>query len=215
LTPVYIILFDTLLEKRIIKLHYLAIGLAVLGAALIQAASAFQNFVLTGFLLVQVSNLCFAFGQVDYKRVMARVPVTKDINVIGLLYLGGMLISLISVTLSGSWQKFQLSGSQMSAVLYLGAVASGLGFFLWNRGARKVNNGTLAVFNNLKIPLAVLLSTIIFGERPEAERLVAGLILLLFSLGITEHQLLRRLARKIALPLFNTSRDKNLSTREK
>jgi drug/metabolite transporter (DMT)-like permease len=43
-------------------------------------------------------------------------------------------------------------------------VASGLGFFLWNKGATKVNPGTLAAFNNAVVPLAVISSLFVFGE---------------------------------------------------
>jgi drug/metabolite transporter (DMT)-like permease len=43
-------------------------------------------------------------------------------------------------------------------------VASGIGFFLWNKGASKVNPGTLAAFNNAVVPLAILCSLFVFGE---------------------------------------------------
>ena len=44
-------------------------------------------------------------------------------------------------------------------------MASGLGFFLWNKGASKTNAGTLAAFNNAVVPLAVLSSLFIFNEE--------------------------------------------------
>ena len=43
---------------------------------------------------------------------------------------------------------------QGAVLVYLGIVASGIGFFLWNAGARRSAPGVLAVGNNLKIPLA-------------------------------------------------------------
>ena len=46
------------------------------------------------------------------------------------------------------------------ALAYLGVVASGAGFYLWNTGAARVKAGELAVMNNLKSPLAVLVSII-------------------------------------------------------
>ena len=59
-------------------------------------------------------------------------------------------------------------------LLYLGAIASGLSFFLWNIGARKVNAGALAIFNDLKIPLAVIVSIIFFGEQANWVNLLIG-----------------------------------------
>jgi drug/metabolite transporter (DMT)-like permease len=53
---------------------------------------------------------------------------------------------------------------QCKSIVYLGIVASALGFFLWNKGATKVNLGTLAAFNNAVVPLAILCSLFVFGE---------------------------------------------------
>jgi len=48
-------------------------------------------------------------------------------------------------------------------LLYLGAIASGLAFFLRNLGATRVATGALAVLNNLKVPLTVACSLLFFG----------------------------------------------------
>ena len=57
-------------------------------------------------------------------------------------------------------------------MLFLGFLASGLGFFWWNVGATKVLPSTLAVFNNLKIPLAVAVALVVFGEAANLTRLL-------------------------------------------
>lgn len=49
---------------------------------------------------------------------------------------------------------------------YLGVIASGVCFFLWNYGARRVTPVKLAIMNNLKIPLAALISLLLFREQP-------------------------------------------------
>jgi drug/metabolite transporter (DMT)-like permease len=72
------------------------------------------------------------------------------------------------------------------ALLYLGTIASGLGFFLWNAGAVRVNPATLAIFNNLKIPLATVIAILVFGETAAPGRLVPGLILMLLALAWAE-----------------------------
>ena len=46
--------------------------------------------------------------------------------------------------------------------------------FLFNAGARRVDVGTLAVFNNAKVPLAILASALVFGERVDWARLGVG-----------------------------------------
>lgn len=61
---------------------------------------------------------------------------------------------------------------------YLGVVASGLCFFLWNRGAQLVAAGQLAVMNNLKIPLGVAVSLFVFREPANFWTLLVGALLI-------------------------------------
>jgi drug/metabolite transporter (DMT)-like permease len=77
-------------------------------------------------------------------------------------------------------------------LIYLGAIASGLGFFLWNSGARQVNTGALAIFNNLKIPLAVVVSLVFFGEQANPVALLIGGSIVLLALWLNEHSIRRQ-----------------------
>ena len=67
--------------------------------------------------------------------------------------------------------------NQWAILVYLGIVASGICFFLWNRGARLVSAGQLAVMNNLKIPLAVAVSLFVFREPANVYTFLAGALL--------------------------------------
>ena len=58
----------------------------------------------------------------------------------------------------------EITLNQWQSIIYLGCVASGLGFFLWNKGATRSNPGTLAAFNNAVVPFAVIISLLVFGE---------------------------------------------------
>jgi drug/metabolite transporter (DMT)-like permease len=172
-TPLFVTLTNDVLERRL-NLRYLAAAvLAVGGTWITQTDRAFEPGILTGFLIVQVSNVCFAVGQVAYRRIMA-ASVARDENVFAYLYLGGFLAAGLSALTLTDWSSVAVSGNQWLALLYLGAVASGLGFFWWNKGARRVNAGILAVFNDLKIPLAVAVSLAFFGEQTSLPHLLAG-----------------------------------------
>jgi drug/metabolite transporter (DMT)-like permease len=72
----------------------------------------------------------------------------------------------------------RLDSAQLVTVAYLGLVASGLGFYLWNAGARRCGTGTLAVMNNAKVPLGVAASLLLFGESAEAGPLLLSLLAL-------------------------------------
>jgi len=70
---------------------------------------------------------------------------------------------------------------QWGVLLYLGVVASGVGFFLWNRASVSVRSAQLAVMNNAKIPMAIAVSVIAFGERANWLRLGVGTALMLVA----------------------------------
>jgi drug/metabolite transporter (DMT)-like permease len=59
-------------------------------------------------------------------------------------------------------------------------------FFWWNVGATRVNTGTLAAFNNAKIPLGVACSLVFFGERTDIPRLLIGGVLMAAGVLIAE-----------------------------
>jgi drug/metabolite transporter (DMT)-like permease len=61
-----------------------------------------------------------------------------------------------------------------------------LGFFFWNKGAVKVNSGSLAVFNNLKIPFGILIAIILFSEKVNFISFIVGGLIITFALSINE-----------------------------
>ncbi len=171
-TPLYVTLLDDWLQRRMKWVSLGAAALAMVGAWIVQGGAQPSGAWL-GFWIVQVSNLCFAFGQLDYRRRLAG-RAGQDEQVFAWPYLGGFLTAGLAAALFTPWQTLALSSGQWLDLLYLGGVASGLGFFLWNVGARKVDAGTLAIFNDLKIPLAVAVSMIVFGEQANLPRLLLG-----------------------------------------
>ena len=183
LTPVYVVFIHDL-QKRVFSRRYLWIAvLSVLGAATIKAETMPTGDIWMGFLLMQVAGAAFAFGQVAYREWKIKNQDVSDLSIFGLLTIGGTLC-IGCFSLPGTeWEISKISADQWKAILYLGLVASGLGFFLWNKGASKTNAGTLAAFNNAVVPLAVLISLFIFNEgknfdREDQIRLMIGSVLI-------------------------------------
>ena len=67
-------------------------ALAVVGTGIVEGSGVENSGILTGFLLMQLSNLCFAFGQVYYKELLRDTPGIKDRDIFALLYAGGVLV---------------------------------------------------------------------------------------------------------------------------
>lgn len=185
-TPLYVTLIHDALHRRLNLVSLAAALLAVAGTALVKGGVHISADILLGFGLVQLSNLCFACGQVWYRELMRSQNQVSDLQVFALLMGGGALTALVAVMLFRPAHPLAFTFQQALALLYLGGVASGLGFWLWNAGARRVSAGSLAVFNDLKIPLAVAVSLLVFGEQTDLPRLLLGGTLVLAALLFNE-----------------------------
>jgi len=184
-TPVYITLLYDLLQRRFRLRYLLGALLAVAGAAVIRYGDLTERYLL-GFLVVQGANLCFAFGQVTYKVVMEREQdPPPPHSLFGLFYLGALLVALIAMALFGT-DRYPTTLTQWGILLWLGIGASGVGYFLWNKGATLVNAGTLAVMNNALIPAGLAVNLLIWNRDADLNRLLAGSVILLLSLAITQ-----------------------------
>jgi len=185
-TPIFVALADDLWARRFRPLHFGTALLAVAGTAVIVYSGLGKTGLLSGFILVQASNLCFALGQVFYRRLRPLGKGWQDRDGFAWLYLGGTCAALLAMLIFSSPFPPRVSWSHIPALLYLGLLASGVGFFLWNVGATRVSAGTLAVFNNVKIPLAVLVSLLFFGEQTDWLRLLVGGGVIALALGLNQ-----------------------------
>jgi len=186
-TPIYVSLIDDAFSKKFRPFYLLAAAMAFLGSAFVYYQNFSWNSVFKGFLLVQASDLCFAFGQVAYRRFKSKNPGYKDKSIYALLFLGGTVITALSTMICAGWANLAtLSLKQTWIIFYLGVVSSGLCFFWWNKAAHTVSSGTLAVFNNMKIPLGVCISIIFFGEKANSLMVALSLVLVGISLALSE-----------------------------
>lgn len=191
-TPLFVTLVDDAFEKRFSPLFLGTALLAVAGAGIISYQPGSFASVLTGFAAVQASNLCFAFGQIYYRRVLAKDHV-PEVRLFGIVYLGAFIVTGLFAAVAVDFSALRITAAETGTLLYLGVIASGLAFFLWNYGARRTDSGALAVFNNMKIPLAVAVSMLFFGERTDPIRLALGGGIVVLALVLNEMLVKRRI----------------------
>ncbi len=196
LTPIYVAILNDALAGRFRPFNLYMALLAVLGASVIyfRAEGWAHHHFWIGFLLMQLSNLCFAFGQVAYRRIRRdRLRSTGDSQIFAWLYMGGVGISLLTATTSGGWSQIpSITGTEWLVILYLGIIASGCCFFWWNKGATLANVATLAVFNNLKIPIAILIAVLVFNETTHWPRLLIGAGIIILAAWLSERRQVSR-----------------------
>ena len=199
-TPIWVLLLDAVSTRgrggKVGRREWLAVAACVLGAWMVRADPSERPDFGRGFLLVQCANLCFAFGQVAYRRGLNFDPGRADAAAHAWMFFGGALLAGLATAARVALPFFEapdvviaelsLDSQQVGALAYLGIVAAGFGFYLWNAGARRVSAGLLATMNNLKVPTAVAVSVLLFGEEfaPSGEaslwvRKLAGAVLVL------------------------------------
>ena len=154
-TPLYVTLIDEVLigRRHVPGRFWLGAGLAVGGAAIIRFGAVSPDF-LTGFALVQAANLCFAAGQVAYKRMELGGTVSQ-VQAFGFFFLGAVLVAGLGVLLFADHARWPTTALQWGVLIWLGLGASGLGYLGWNLGAKRVNTGQLAAMNNVLIPAGI------------------------------------------------------------
>lgn len=185
-TPVFVTLLADALERRFRLRALAAAVLAVAGTAIVAFPDAAVRGTVAGLLLVQVSNLAFAAGQVGYRRLRHEHADLRDAEIFALPYAGAFVLTAAVAAARVDVPTFTLTFTQTLTLLYLGVLASGLGFFLWNIGATRAGAGTVAVMNNAKVPLAVACSLVFFGESADVPRLLASLAILGAAVWLAE-----------------------------
>ncbi|EME3971889.1 DMT family transporter [Vibrio fluvialis] len=191
-TPIYVTLIYDMLKGRFSPWYLVTAVIAVAGAAVIKFAGINENFFL-GFMVVQGANLCFAIGQVGYKYVMERETVElPQHTVFGYFYLGALVVATVAFLLLGNPGKLPTTSVQWGILIYLGVIASGFGYFAWNKGACMVNAGALAIMNNVLVPAGLVVNILIWNRDVDLVRLSLGGLVILLSLWVNETWVKRR-----------------------
>jgi carboxylate/amino acid/amine transporter len=186
MTPLYATLINDILNRRINFGFATSALIAIAGAITIRYQGVDEGFI-KGLLIVQGANICFAAGQVGYKRVIEKEhPDLAQRTVFGWFFLGALAVVIPCYLLLGNSDKLPTTNLQWGILIYLGIVASGLGYFAWNKGATMVDIGTLAVANNLLIPAGIIVNVLFWNRDADILRLSIGGGIILLALWIND-----------------------------
>jgi len=186
MTPIYITLLNDLLDHRLNIGFIISALLAVIGAITIRYQGVDEGY-LKGLLIVQGANVCFAAGQVGYKRIIAKERTDlPQRTVFGWFFIGALAVVIPCYLILGNPDKLPTTTLQWSILTYLGLVASGLGYFAWNKGATQVSVGTLAVANNLLIPAGIVVNVLFWNRDADILRLSIGGAIILLALMVND-----------------------------
>ena len=183
-TPLYITLIDELIlnRKHLPLLWWIAAAVSVCGAAIIRYQPLSDDFI-TGFFLIQAANACFAAGQVAYKRLPTGKTLEQS-QQFAAFFFGASVIAGLGVLLFGDLTKMPTTNLQWGILLWLGIVASGLGYLGWNLSGRRVNTGQLATMNNALIPAGILVNVIFWEQSFDYTRLSIGALIIILAVWL-------------------------------
>ena len=185
LTPLHVTLIEDALNRRFNPWALVAALVAVAGAGGIRFDSISPDF-FKGFLLLQLANFTYAAGQVLYRRLVARYPSDlPHYRRFGFFYLGALAVVLPAFMLFGKANFLPEAPLQWGVLVFLGLVSTALGLYWWNKGACMVSGGTLAVMNNLHVPVGLLLNLLIWNQHEPLGRLFIGGLVIVLAVWIS------------------------------
>lgn len=106
----------------------------------------------------------------------------KQSEVFGYFHLGALCVSILAFIMFANPDKLSPTLIQWAVLIWLGVVASGLGYFLWNKGACEVDAGVLAIMNNALVPVGLIVNLFIWDKQTNYLLLILGSIVIAFSL---------------------------------
>lgn len=183
-TPIFIGIFSQLLQNKSFSLSGIfSILLVILGSLMMRFNIVNPLDYWLGFFLIQCANICFAIGQIMFKKWYSKNTSVDIIYNFSQMFFGAVLItsmfSIINSTNIGMLNTYNLF-----ALLFLGLFSTGFGFLAWNLGSIQVSNERLAVMNNVVIPIGIFNSFLIFGEAINPMLFVPGLVLFYLAFKI-------------------------------
>ncbi len=194
-TPIYVAFFSGVWRHES-KLRIIASLLsAALGTVLIQYNAELQLSRWLGIVWLQLANISFAYGQVWFawasksKKIDPALYLRQMTDAFG----GALVVGMCYHILMTFVREIPLNPiasltktNEVATLLYLGLVSSALCFLAWNWGAQKVGSLTLAIFNTIKIPLAVIVSGLFFSEMHilKTTNFILGTSAILFALAV-------------------------------
>lgn len=185
LTPLHVTLIEDAINRRFNPWALVAALVAVMGAAVIRFDTISPEF-FKGFLLLQLGNFTYAAGQVMYRHLVARYPSDlPHYRRFGYFYLGALAVVLPAFVLFGKADFWPEAPLQWGVLVFLGLVSTALGLYWWNKGACMVSGATLAVMNNVHVPVGLFFSLLIWNQHEPLGRLFLGGLVILIAVWIS------------------------------
>ena len=91
---------------------------------------------------------------------------------------------MLAFLIFGDASRLPQTAVQWGVLLWMGLFATALGLFWWVKGSTRVDAGTLAVMNELHVPLGLLVNLLIWNRDADLAKIALGGSVIMLSLWI-------------------------------
>jgi len=175
-----------LLRERASRTRLAGIALSIVGVLVIFSGSAagHAGASLSGNVLIFASVIAWGVYTSIAKRIADFDSVVVTACIIGC---GALMLLPLALFESGTADFPMLTARGWAGMFYLGALASGIAFLVYNYSLRYMEAGQAGVFANL-IPVVGVLSGIVFLHEPLSWRSILGGLVVMLGVWITGAQ---------------------------
>lgn len=178
------------LRERASGLRWLGIAMSIAGVLIVFSGSAADSgsgeSPIFGNVLMFVSVICWALYTALAKRVAGLDSLVITVAVTGtgaLLLLPMAGYEIITAHMAGESLR-PLPPMGWLGIFYLGGVASGLAYVLYNASLRHLDASAVGVYTNLIPVVGVLTGVVVLGEPLSARAIIGGLVVM-FGVWVT------------------------------
>lgn len=179
--PVFVGIFSIFFEKeKLSKLNIIGLLIGLVGLILIPFSEKNlfdgSNNMLLGVILAISSSLVFGIYTVLSKIYVNEIGCFK-LN--SYAFISGSMVLFLASRLLGLDMTFELNVSNLSLLLYLSIVVTGIGYFWYFEGLKNISTTQGAMFFYLKPAISGILAFIFLGETLTIFQVMGFLIVLL------------------------------------
>jgi drug/metabolite transporter (DMT)-like permease len=99
-----------------------------------------------------------------------------------------LLVALPAFLAFGNPAHLPATPMQWAVLGFLGLVSTAFGMYAWNKGASLAPAATLAVMNNLHVPVGLLINLLVWNHQEPLGRLALGGSIILASVWLSRRR---------------------------
>jgi len=182
--PIFTTIFDDMFRKVVRPISFITAFIAIFAAVVIRWNEISESF-LIGMILVQLVNVTHSFGMIWYKyhTIKYSCEDVPDHKIFFYLMSGGLIASSIIFMILGDPSDLPENNSEWGMIVYLGVIVTGLSYVLLNKGAKMVSGATTGIFQNLSIPVGMLI-TFLFFDTGSIDPITATITMIIMGIAV-------------------------------